>query len=373
MIRFVIFFYLFLFTIFMFAQDGYTLYGKIENTENAYLVYLYYPIENEYVIDSCDITNGLFRFSGFVEYPVLATLELRNKDISSANNSSDVFYLYLENAPIMINMDREGRSIISGSRTHDLHMEFLRLLEPLKEEMNNIRTAYNNATPQQQESQVFNDSLMICEQNVRKMNSQCIYKFVKEHPDSFISLYLLQSQLDNIPDDEQILVAFSSMSSIISESLPGKNLANKLQKIKATSVGATAPDFECADIEGRLIKLSDFRGKRLLLVFWASDCSHCLVELSNLEKVFSLFRGKDFTILAVALDPVDRKKEWETFVRNNKLSWTNLFDERINGKKKIAGLYNIHKTPSCFLLDRDGKIIAKDLYGESLLEKLAGI
>lgn len=372
MIRSVILLYLFLSATFIFAQNGYTLFGKIENAGNKSIAYLYYPKQNGYVIDSCYITNGHFRFSGSVEYPVLATLELRDKDILSGNNPGDILNFYLENMPIIINMDRI-KATISGSHTHDLHMGFLKLLQPLKEEMNSIRTAYRNATLQQQASPAFNDSLMICEQNIHKMNSQCIYRFVEEHPADFISLYLLRSQLDNIPDEEQVLVAFSSLSGNIRESLPGKDFANKLQKIEATTIGSTAPQFECKDIDGNQVKLSDFRGKYLLLVFWASDCNHCLGELPNIKNASSLLDGKDFSILAVALDPADRKKEWETFVRKNRLPWTNLFDERINRKKKIAGLYNIYKIPSNFLLDRNGKIIAKNLFGEDLFEKLATI
>lgn len=372
--RSVIIFSLYTFTACIFAQNGYILSGRIENAASASKVYLYYSKDNEYTIDSCCITNGLFSFSGFVEYPVLATIELKEENLSSSNNLGDIFSFYLENSPIEIEMNRiNTTAVISGSRTHDLHMEFLKLLEPLKEEMNNIKVIYRNATPLQLESQIFNDSLMMREQNVHKMNSYHIYRFVKKYPNDFISLYLLKSQLDNVPDDEQILVAFSSLSSVIRESTLGVKIGDKLRKIAATSIGSTAPEFECIDIDGNQIKLSNFRGKYLFLIFWASDCSYCLEELPYIERVYNLLGGKDFTVLAVAQDPMNRKNDWENFVRNNKLPWTNLFDERINGKKKIAGLYNIHKTPSNFLLDKNGKIVAKNLYGEKLFEKLSDL
>ena len=273
-----------------------------------------------------------------------------------------------------MSLDRKKpRITVSGSHTHDLHIEFQKQLEPIREEMNRIHTAYYNATPEQLASQKFNDTLMVRRQGIYEMNSACIYRFVKEHPDDFISLYLLQSQLDNAPDDEQIITAFSSLSEPIRESTLGKAFAEKLQKLKATSLGSPAPEFECKDIDAKTVKLSDFKGKYVLLLFWASDCSHCQDELPSIEKAYKRFAGKEFTILAVAQDAMDRKNDWAEFVKERNLPWINIFDERVNGKKKLAQLYNVQRIPSNFLLDTHGRIIAKDLYGKALCDKLASI
>lgn len=371
MIRFNILLFLFLSATSIFAQDNYRLTGKVNNAENVSIAYLYYPRQNEYIVDSCYIKDNRFNFSGFVEYPVLATLELRNKDISPKNNQGDVVNFYLENGSIAINIDRiKTRATVTGSHTHDLHIEFLKLLEPLKEEMNSIHNAYNNATKEQLASQKFNDSLMMRRQNVYDMNSSCIYRFVKEHPGDFISLYLLQTQSDNTPEDKSTINLFSGLSEAIRNTPLGKSLADKLQKQQAVSIGSPAPEFECKDIDGKTVKLSDFKGKYLLLMFWSSDCGHCQDELPSIEKAYKRFAGKEFTILAVAQDVMDRKNDWAEFVKEKNLPWINIFDERVNGKKKLAQLYNVQRIPSNFLLDTRGRIIAKDLYGESLFERL---
>jgi peroxiredoxin len=371
MIRHITLLYLLLGATFAFAKNTYTVSGQIENAGNASVVYLYYPVKDKYVADSCSITNNRFSFSGVVEEPVMATLELRTQ---AEKHPDDTFNFYLENAPISIKMDRLTKEReIAGSHTQDLHEEFLTLIEPLQEEMNNIRIAYQSATPEQQASEAFNETLMLREKAIYEKNSESIYRFVKEHPKDFISLHLLQSQLANNPEDEQVLTAFSSLSESIRTSASGKTFAEKLKKLQAVSLGASAPAFEWKDMDGNPVKLSDFKGKFLLLQFWASDCSHCIAELPTLKTLYHQQNGDDFAILAIALDSSNREQEWEAFVKSNNLPWLNMFDERVNGKKKIAGLYNISQTPSNFLLNKDGQIIAKNLYGDDLLGRVSAI
>lgn len=372
MIRSIILLYLLLCGTVVIAENNYILSGKIENASDTSIAYLFYSkLPNEYVVDSCYIKDSYFSFSGSVGCPVPAILELKDKSLSQKTTPADVINFYLEDAPVSISIDRLKSTVtVTGSRTHDLHTEFIRLLEPIKEEMNSIRAAYGNAAPEQQISPEFNDSLMMRELYVHKMKKELVYRFIGEHPSDFISLYLLQSQMDNTLDDEQDEAVFSSLSDTLKKSALGKNISDRMQKLKAISIGSTAPEFECKDIDGNMVKLSDFRGKYLLLMFWASDCSHCLKELPNVIKASNLLASENFTILSIAVDSSDREKQWRNFVESNRLPWVNLFDERINGKKKIPGLYNVRQTPSNFLLNEDGQIIAKNLYWD-LFDKLA--
>lgn len=355
------------------AQGVYTLSGTIDHADDIDIVYLYRPQQNGYITDSCYVKGGHFSFSGSVEYPVLTILELKNKKASS-NNKSDEIHFYLENSPISITIHQSRQNTtISGSKSHDLHLEFIKLLEPIQAQMNSIRTAYRLASADQQSSVAFQNSLTRRRQNAQDMNSKCVYQFVNAHPTDFISLYLLQSQLDNTPDDLRIATAFSSLSNTIRESMLGKEFSNKLQQITVTAIGSTAPEFDCKDIDGNRVKLSQLRGKYVLLMFWASNCSHCIEEMPNVKKAFNLLQSENLAILSVAVDAADRQHEWEGYVKSNQLPWTNVFDERINGKKKISGLYNIHQTPSNFLLNKDGKIIAKNVYGDDLIQRLTAI
>ena len=373
--RSIILLYLLLSGTFAIAQDNYILSGKIENAGNVSKAYLFYPKQpNEYAFESCYIKDNHFSFSGSVEYPVFASLVLRDKDIPLDNNPGNTVHFYLENSTITLKINTNNSSVmVSGSNTHNLHVEFMKILEPIKEEMHSIQEAYRNATPGQRDSRAFNDSLQKREMNVRAMNSESIQQFVKGHPDDFFSLYLLQTQSDNAPDDECMMNLFSGLSGMIRNTTLGKRLADKLQRQQATSIGALAPDFECKDINGNPVKLSGFRGKYLLLMFWSSDCGHCLDELPDIEKVFKEFSGDNFTILAIAQDVLEREKDWTDFVRNRELTWTNIFDERVDGKKKVAGLYNVQRIPFNLLLDNDGMIIAKDLHGEDLFNQLTSL
>lgn len=372
MARSIILLYLFLTINLVSAQNNYTISGKIENAGDISIAYLYYTQQNNNIVDSCYVKDGHFDFSGSVEYPVMAILELKSKNPSLDNNN--VIRFYLEGSSISISIDLIKNAIaVKGSHTHDLHLEFISLLKPMQEEMNNLNIAYNNASAEQRTSSSFKEELKRREQNVHDMNSKLIYQFINNHPNDFISLYLLLVQLDNVPDDMQIEPTYSLLSETIKKSFVGKEFNDKLQKLKSFAMGATAPEFACKDINGNLVKLSDFRGKYLLLNFWASDCNHCLQELPNLIKVYNTVKGEDFDILSVALDSSGREKQWRELVKEYKLPWVNLFDERVNGKKKLSGLYNVHQTPFNLLLNKEGKIIAKNLYGEDLLYRLKTI
>ena len=351
------------------AQSGYTVNGTI-NVDAAVSAYLYLPQQNgSYTADSCNITAGRFSFSGSVPYPVPAILQFKNHN----NLYSNTVSFYLENATITADIDLKNSIVdVSGSHTQDLQGEFMKLLMPLIKEMNSIQSDREQAYLTHPDFKAYSDTLAMREQHIHEKNSEIVYQFVKKHPADFISIYLLKSQLANAPNDLRTDTAFAALSGAVANSPLGSDFAGKLQKVRKVSIGALAPDFDCRDIDGNPVKLSDFRGKYLLLQFWASDCSNCLDELPNLTKTANL-TGKNFAILAIAVDPPTGEEQWKDYVKTNKLPWVNVFDEQINGTRKLSVLYDVNRTPTNFLLDKEGKIIAKELFGNNLFTKISGL
>lgn len=139
---------------------------------------------------------------------------------------------------------------------------------------------------------------------------------------------------------------------------------------KKTAIGVAAMDFTQNNTAGKAVKLSDYRGKYVLLDFWASWCGPCRAENPNVLDNYEKYHSKGLEILAVSLD--DKKDAWLKAIKDDGLEWAHVSDLK-GWKNVVAKAYNINAVPSNFLIDKDGKIVAKDLRGEELSQKLAEI
>ena len=150
------------------------------------------------------------------------------------------------------------------------------------------------------------------------------------------------------------------------------NFENKLKKIKAVSVGSIAPEIILNDTNGKPISLSSFRGKYVLLDFWAAWCRPCREENPNILENYNRFKDQGFEVYQVSLDR--NKEDWLKGIEQDKLPWINVSDLKYY-QSEAAVLYNINKIPSAFLLDPNGIIIAKniELRGINLTKKLSEI
>ena len=173
-------------------------------------------------------------------------------------------------------------------------------------------------------------------------------------------------------DYVDIAPLFNGLSPAIKASESGKQFAERLPKIKAVALGAIAPEFAEADTAGKMVSLSSFRGKYVLIDFWASWCGPCRQENPNVVKAFNHYKGQKFTIVGVSLDRPGAKDKWLKAIHKDGLAWTQLSDLKF-WDSKAAGLYAVRGIPQNFLLDPDGKIVGKNLRGEDLENKLEEI
>lgn len=140
----------------------------------------------------------------------------------------------------------------------------------------------------------------------------------------------------------------------------------------SNKVGDTALDFTLPDPKGKLVKLSDFKGKYVLLDFWATWCGPCLQEMPNVANAYQKYRGKNFTIMGVSLDRPEAKAKWQDMIVKQNFNWVQVSDLKL-WSSLAALLYNVNGIPANFLIDPQGKIIAKNLRGEALQKKLSEI
>ncbi len=137
----------------------------------------------------------------------------------------------------------------------------------------------------------------------------------------------------------------------------------------ANWVGKEAPDFSMPDITGKEVKLSSFRGKYVLVDFWASWCAPCRQENPNLVKAYQQFKDKNFTVLGVSLDRPGQKDKWIKAINDDKLAWTNISDLQFWNSPVVA-LYGFDGIPFNVLVDPQGKVIGQALRGPMLEQKL---
>jgi peroxiredoxin len=162
---------------------------------------------------------------------------------------------------------------------------------------------------------------------------------------------------------------FSKLPPDIQNSPDGQYLKRKYERYEATNVGKMAPDFTSSDTAYKKVSLSDFKGKYILLDFWANWCGYCRKESPFMNKAFKKYKSKNFTIISVSLDDKVAEGLWKKAIKDDHYCWTNLSDLK-GWESPLIDAFGIVSIPKNLLIDPTGKILAKELRGKHLEEKL---
>ncbi|RFZ83217.1 AhpC/TSA family protein [Mucilaginibacter terrenus] len=368
-----------------FAQNSqpFTVKGKVGNINAPAMAYLAYRLGANTVTDSVVLKNGEFVFTGEVMNPVNATLMLDYKGLGFQKYvqqnfpqggmpiaGADYLPFYVEKGIInLVATDSLKNAKITGSKLNDDDARLKTQLKPIIAEAQTISKEAQKATAAQQQSAAFQNSMQSRFKALQDKQKTALRSFITANPDSYLSLLALTSVSGPSPDVNEVEPLFNGLSDELKNSDQGKQLKYSLDKLRITAIGSMAPDFTQEDVNGKPVSLSSFKGKYVLIDFWASWCGPCRQENPNVVRTYNKYRGKNFTVLGVSLDRENGKAAWLAAIKSDGLNWTQVSDLKF-WDNLVAKLYGVESIPQNFLIDPQGKIIAKNLRGDDLDAKL---
>ena len=358
-----------------FAQSGakeFELKGKLDLTQPVDWLYLRYASNGQYIIDSVQPKNGEFKFKGDIAEPVDANLVAKFKQQGDAKLPRQNVQLFLEASKIEFTAkDSLSNYTVRGSKANDEFQLLLKqtaVYDPRFEKLYSDYDSYEQAG-KKDEMKKTEDAI---EQLNNEMKESVYGAFIKTHPSSDVALFALKQYAGWEIDPLKVEPLYNSLSATLKNLPSARSLKDRIEIAKKTGIGSYAMDFTQNDTAGKAVSLSSFRGKYLLVDFWASWCGPCRRENPNVVKVFNKFSDKNFTILSVSLDRPDAKDKWLAAIHKDGLTWTHVSDLKY-WDNAVAKQYGIRAIPQNILLDPQGKIIAKNLRGEDLDAKLTEV
>ena len=193
-------------------------------------------------------------------------------------------------------------------------------------------------------------------------------EFVSTHPNSLASGLLLLLIADKIPVQKLEEYYINLADDVKKLSILAK-MTDRIAAKKRSVIGSSAPDFVMNDMNGKPLKLSDYKGKYVLLDFWASWCVPCRKDNPYVKAAYEKFKDKNFVIIGVSVDEDGTK--WKQAIEKDQLPWKHISD--LQKTNKVAELYGVQPIPDNFLISPDGKIIERGLHGDELERILGGI
>lgn len=346
-----------------------TISGQLDNLNEQTEIYLSEFSNGDYAtIDTANIDeDGSFELNSTIKGMGFFQLGF------SRNNSMNLLLQPGEN----IQLSADANALItdysiSGSPGSSDYLKLILNQVQLQEKMdslNQIKSEYSQNRDMQGFASVIQQQKQIYTSYQNEMRA-----FIDDNPNSLANLVAIE-QLDieqDLPYYEKVLAALQPK---IATTTYYSNLENKVNSVKATTVGSIAPDIALPNPEGEEIKLSDLRGSYVLLDFWASWCKPCRAENPNVVEMFEKYKNEGFTVFSVSLDGVPQqgkngKAQWLKAIEQDNLVWPYHVSDLQGWKSVAAQSYNVNSIPFSLLLNPEGEIVAKNLRGQELRDKL---
>jgi peroxiredoxin len=338
------------------AQTGFVIKGTVTGLAEGSRVMLTDVNNATDTLARSTVKNGSFELKGIIKEANLYQLNF------DATQKKATLFIGNDNVTVKGNVDQLQELQIKGSPVHDDFVAFQSTFNPLFRtltEMNRKLSAAPNVQP--------GDSLMLAYTNQLEKIKTAIGQFTADKKNSPVTPFM-QVVTSELEQDITVLEKnFNLLAAAGQAGFYGKILKQRIDDAKIGAVGTQALEFTQNDTTGKPVQLASFRGKYVLVDFWASWCRPCRMENPNVVNAFNKFKGKNFTVLGVSLDR--DKSPWIQAIKDDNLTWTHVSDLKF-WQNDVARLYKVEGIPQNFLIGPDGKIVGKNLRGEALQAKL---
>lgn len=357
-------------------SNGYYISGTAPGVYNGIRAYIETTNEQgrRVAIDTAIVMNEKFVFDGKVDYPDLVYLKL--------NGAIGKMPLIIENKEMSIDLNKDNivKSKVSGSEANKALTIYNRKTEELSAKGFNYSKQLRSINGD--ENNVKKAELQTSLNDINQQIKDYPFEFTKQHKDNVLSAILLKNLAnERNADILKIENALNDLGDGPKNSVPATLLKSKIQMIKAineavsaTQIGEIAPDFSAPTPDGKMLALNEVKGKLTLIDFWASWCKPCRRENPNVVKVYNKYHKKGLEIISVSLDGSrnqrDPKAAWVKAIQDDKLTWSHV-SNLMYFNDPIAKSYNIQSIPATYLLNEEGRIVAKNLRGPALEQKIA--
>ncbi len=335
-----------------------TISGNLKNAPSGMVLLSKFVDDRSEVIDTIKVDG-----SGEFQYP-FPNEGANFYDLNLMDKKAVRLALHEEDVNIAYDFQDENSLVIEGSEDSKNMLKVGELVEDYQAKINELNTSYYEAMTRKDQDAVTDIQNKAI--NLEADHGEKVKEVIKEMDDSFASLAAIG--MLNPKND------FQFMDSLI-EKLNGKYPNNKmistlmqqLDDMRVLSIGQMAPEISLPNPDGTVVNLSDLRGKYVLIDFWAAWCKPCREENPNVVRLYNEYNDKGFEVFGVSLDRT--KEAWVKAIEDDALTWTHVSDLKYFNSE-AAATYQINAIPATYMVDPEGKIIAKDLRGPSLENKL---
>ena len=358
------------------GQNTFSLQGNVKGVNpKIQKVYISYASGGHNVIDSAVVSANRYRFEGNINQPTRIDLRAGYdpKEKVEPSMGRDVITLFVDPAKVEVqSVDSFSNVTVTGSKSN---IEFDKLRAAAKPFESRAASLLKKASKEEKsgDKTAFNETQQQIDELQTQLKSEVYGDYIRKNPNSPIAFFALQQfsgALIEDPDATEEL--FNLLPESLKASPDGKRMQTLIGFAKQTPVGSQAPDFTQSDPQGKAISLSDYKGKYVLVNFWASWCGPCRAQSPTLIKLYKQYKSQGLEILGVSLDKPGEKSEWLDAIAKDNLNWPQVSDLRF-WNSEVGKMYGVVVLPQNVLIDRTGKIVAKNLTMDALTRKLNSV